>query len=158
MFSRADMARQAAELLIRLTDIIGYQVYVLDPDYPDIERKLQPATRDSGTARAWTLVAAGTAGLITGLIIALVLIVSGHVLFAANPYTTLGTLATVGAITGLLLGAVVSPGTRHDRLGPWVQHATRKGYWFVLVHTRNHDQERSARSLLQGMSDKVMIT
>lgn len=157
-FHDADTARQAAELLIRQTGIVGHQVQLVDPGDPAIDRKLEPESRGIARTLVRSHAILGIAGLITGLIVGVILLATGAPLFAGSPWYTLGTLAVFGAIGGMLVAGLISMRPNHDHLLLWVKSATRKGCWFVLVHARDRDQEREAQELLKGMSDKVMVT
>ena len=157
-FTNGDEARRAADLLIKRTGINDRQVRVIEPRDPVMGRKLEPEA--SGIAR--TLVRShvilGVAGLLVGLIAATLLILLAIQPFSSNPFYSVGAAGFFGAVAGLLLGGLVSLRPDHDKLITWVEDASRRGRWFVLVHTRSHLQQRKAREALEAISDKVVGT
>jgi hypothetical protein len=158
VFDDAEQAQQAAERMTRQTGIQAAQVRVIEPDDPRMSSKLEPETKGIFRTIARAHITLGIAGLVVGVLIALVLIIGGFGAFSRNPWYALGVLGFFGAIAGLLLGGLVSLRPDHDRLIAWVKEAARGGHWFVLVHARNHEEERKAKEALNAMSDKVVGT
>lgn len=158
VFDRGDEAQAAAERVGRESGIQTGQIRVLEPEDPALARKLEPETRGIARTLAKAHITLGTAGLVIGLGIALLLIALGVDAFAGNPWYTVMVFGFFGAIAGLLLGGLVSLRPDHDRLIAWVKSSTQDGHWFVLVHARNHDEERRAKHALQAVSDKVVET
>ena len=158
VFDDADQARAAAERVGREANIASDQIRVLRPDDPAMSRKLEPETRGIARTLLRAHVTLGTAGLLIGLGAAFLLLALDIVLFAWNPLYTVLVFAFFGAIAGLLLGGLVSLRPDHDRLIAWVRSSAREGEWFVLVHARDHEQERRAKDALQALSRKVVST
>jgi hypothetical protein len=61
-------------------------------------------------------------------------------------------------VAGLLLGGLFSLRPDHDLLITRVEEAARSGRWAVVVHARDHGEERKAREVLERMSDRVIET
>jgi hypothetical protein len=157
-FATAEQARDAADQLVRETGIGGGQVSIVEPDDPGIDRKLEPETGGIRGTLIKSHLTLGFTGLIVGMLIGLVLVLTGYPVFISNPWYTFGILAGFGAIGGLLLGGLISLRPDHYPLLAWVKDTAPKGRWFVLVHARDHGEESRARDLLKGRSDKVMAT
>jgi hypothetical protein len=157
-FDSADDARQAADLLGRQAGISAKQVRLVGPDDSQIDHALEPETRGIGRTLARSHLTLGISGLIVGLLIALVLVITGYSVFRSSPYYTFGILAGFGAVGGLLLAGLISLRPDHDHLLARVKDAARNGRWFLLVHTRDHDEERTARDVLKQVSGKTMST
>lgn len=158
VFDDGEQARAAAERVVRESGIASEQVRVLRPDDPAMARKLEPETRGIARTLARSHLTLGVAGLLVGLGAALVLIALDFILFTWNPLYTVIAFGFFGAIAGLLLGGLVSLRPDHDRLIAWVRASARDGQWFVLVHARDHQEERRAREALQALSGKVVGT
>jgi hypothetical protein len=157
-FASGDEARRAAEQLIKRTGISARQIRVIEPRDPVMERKLEPES--SGITR--TLVRThsifGVAGLLVGIVVVSILVHLAVQPFSSSPYYSIGVAGFIGAVTGLLLGGLVSLRPDHDKLITWVEDASRGGRWFVLVHARGHEQELMIKKTLEGISDKVVCT
>jgi hypothetical protein len=108
------------------------------------------------TSKAY--VTLGITGLISGIAIGLLLVAIGVEIFTWNPLYMLLVFGFFGAIAGLLLGGFVALRPDHDRLITWVKTSARGGHWFVLVHARDHQEERRAKDALQALSGKVVGT
>lgn len=158
VFGDGDQARAAADRVARDAHIASDQIRVLSPDDPAMSRKLEPETRGIARTLARSHITLGIAGLLVGLGAALLLIALDIILFAWNPLYTVIAFGFFGAIAGLLLGGLVSLRPDHDRLIAWVRASAREGQWFVVVHARDHDEERRAKEALQGLSGKVATT
>jgi hypothetical protein len=157
-FETGKQAREAADRVRRETGIGTGQVRVLEPDERAIGRKLEPETRGIFRTLTRAHLTLGAAGLVLGVMMAIVLVVIDVPAFSSNPGYTLMVFAFFGAIAGLLLGGLVTLRPDHDRLIAWIKEASSGGKWFVLVHARNHDEERKAKETLTTMSDKVIGT
>lgn len=157
-FTSGDDARAAAVQLATETGISEGQIRVVEPNDPALDRKLEPESRGIARTLVKAHVKLGIAGLITGLLIALALVMSDLELFNSSPFYTFGLAGGFGAVGGMLLAGLVSLRPDHDRLIMRVQEAARHGRWFVLVHARDHAEERKARDALKAMSDKVIGT
>jgi hypothetical protein len=158
VFDTADEAQAAAQRVGREAGIEASQIRVLEPDDPAMARKLEPEQAGIARTLVKSHITLGTAGLVAGLAIALLLIVIGVDAFAWSPWYTLLVFGFFGAIAGLLLGGLVSLRPDHDRLITWARASARDGHWLVLVHARDHEQERKAKDVLNAISDKVMGT
>ena len=158
VFDDGEQARAAAERVRREAAIAPDQVRVLRPDDPAMSRKLEPETRGIARTLARSHITLGIAGLLIGLAAALVLVALDIILFTWNPLYTVIVFGFFGAIAGLLLGGLVSMRPDHDRLIALVRASAREGQWFVLVHARDHEQERRAKDALKAVSGKVVST
>lgn len=158
VFDDGEQARAAAERVGRDANIASDQIRVLRPDDPAMSRKLEPETRGIARTLARAHITLGAAGLLLGLGIAFVLVALDVTLFTWNPLYTVIVFGFFGAIAGLLLGGLVSLRPDHDRLITWVRASAREGQWFVLVHARDHEEERRAKDALKALSGKVVTT
>lgn len=158
MFGSAEAAQDAADQVIRNVSMEPGQVRVVSPHDADLDRKLEPETRGIGTTLVRAHLVLGAAGLVLGALVALVLIWFGGTLFSASPFYTGIIGAALGAVAGLLLGGLLSLRPDHAPLADWVKEASRGGRWFVVVHTRNRDQEQRARDYLESLGSEVKET
>lgn len=158
VFDSAEEAKAAAQRVGRETGIGAPQIRVLEPNDPAMARKLEPEQGGIARTLAKSHITLGTAGLVVGLAIALLLLAIGVDAFAWNPLYTLLVFGFFGAIAGLLLGGLVSLRPDHDRLITWARDSARDGHWLVLVHARDHEQERKAKDTLKAVSGKVVGT
>ena len=157
-FDNPEDARAAADQLCTEAGLQSTQVRVVQPDDPDMARKLEPEPRGILGTLAKAHITLGVAGLILGLLIAVVLILADLAAFTWNPWYTLLVFGFFGAIAGLLLGGLVTLRPDHDRLIAWVKDSASGSRWFVLVHARDHDEERRAKDSLEKTSQKVIAT
>lgn len=158
VFDSSQDARAAADRLRTEAGIRSVQVRVVEPDDPDMGRKLEPEAAGIAGTLARAHVTLGIAGMVVGLLIAALLVLMDVTAFTWNPWYTFIVMGFFGAIAGLLLGGLVSLRPDHDRLIAWVKEAARGGRWFVLVHARDHAEERKAKDSLEKLSDKVVGT
>jgi hypothetical protein len=157
-FETAERALEAADRLKRETGIDPDHVRLLEPDDRAIGRKLEPETRGIFRTLTRAHLSLGAAGVLLGVLIALVLVMIDVPVFTSNPGYTLMVFAFFGAIAGLLLGGLVTLRPDHGRLIAWVKESSGGGKWFVLVHARGHDEERKVKEALSAVSDKVVGT
>jgi hypothetical protein len=157
-FDGAEDARAAMLRVRRDAGIAARQIRLLEPDDPGLAQKLEPESGGIARTLAKAHITLGAAGLVLGLLIAAVLVAIDIDAFAWNPWYTVMVFAFFGAIAGLMLGGLVSLRPDHERLIAWVQSATRRGHWLVLVHARDHDEERKAKEALASTSDTVVGT
>lgn len=157
-FDDVDQARAAAERVTQRTGIEPEQVLVIEPGDPNFERKLEPETRGIERTLVMSHVTLGLTGTAIGIVVALLLILLGIELFSANPFYSVLVFGFFGAIAGLLLGGLLSLRPDHDRLIAAARTTGHEGRWFVLVHARDHAEERRATDALRRSSDTVVRT
>jgi hypothetical protein len=158
VFADASEARRAADELVRHYGLEAEQVRVVAPGDPGLSRKLEPEQTGIAMTLVKTHVLLGASGLVLGLVLATILVLTDVAAFASNPAYVFLVCAFFGAIFGMLLGGLLSLRPDHDHLINRVRKASRKGQWSVVVHAKDHDEEKRAKDALEKMSDRVSAT
>ena len=158
MFATAEAAQDAAAQVIRDVRMEPGQVRVVSPHDADVDHKSEPETRGISRTLVRSHLVLGVGGLLLGALVALILIQFGGTLFSASPYYVGIIGAALGAVAGLLLGGLLSLRPDHGPVAGWVKVASRRNRWFVVVHTRNRDEELRAREYLESLSSKMKRT
>lgn len=158
VFTEAGDARHAADELVAHYGLRAEQVRVVEPNDPGVSRKLEPESGGIAKTLVRSHVLLGLSGVVVGLILAAALVLSGIAATASSPFYTFVVFAFFGGIFGMLLGGLISLRPDHDPLITRVETASRKGRWSVIVHARNHEEERRAKEALEKMSDRVTET
>jgi hypothetical protein len=157
VFDDPEAARQAFEAVTAEAALPPSQVRMVKPGETAGKRRLEPESRGIG----WTIVRAhltlGMVGALVGMLVAGVLLLTGIGAFTSSPLVT-AVLATVfGFVAGLLLGGLVSLRPDQDVLSVRLEDALRDGqHWAVLVHARDHGEERRAKDVLEGRHGRVI--
>lgn len=159
IFSSPEAAREAAQEVTRAVGLDASQVRLIEPGDPGESRKLEPESGGIARTLVRSHLTLGCAGAVAGAILAGVLLLTDIRAFTASPWVTLGWLTAFGAVAGLLLGGLVALRPDHDPLNMKVEDAVRDGrHWALVVHVRDHDHERRARSVLERFEGEVIAT
>jgi hypothetical protein len=157
-FDNQDEAQAASERVSRHAGIDTGQIRIVEPDDPALERKLEPESGGIARSLISLHIMLGVAGLGLGILAALVMIVVGVGIFARNPWYTIMAFSFFGAVAGLLIAGLAALRPDHDRMIATARESAGNGNWLVVVHARDSDEERMARDVLRGISDRVVGT
>lgn len=154
-FDSQDRAEGAVGRLIEEAAITQEQIELVRPHDPAPGSKVE---RDSsGIARTAirSHLVLGSAGLIIGLVVAIVLILAGVDLAASSPGFALLAMGFLGAVLGLLLGGLVTARPDHDLVIVATRNAAEEGRWAVVAHAADDEQHQRIRAILDETSDRV---
>lgn len=159
-------SKSAAESVVRqVKDAAGLddpQVYLMGPkDEPALNgtafsRKLEPETTGIWRTMIRAHVAAGTAGVIAGLLVYLGFIAAGSVAVQSTPGMSLAAMVFLGGLIGLLLGGLLTARPDHIRVIAAVRSAIRQGRWAVVIHPLTQNQLDVSMRALRARSDRVV--
>jgi len=158
VFGDAGQARGAADELVSGLGLRAEQVEVVAPGDRRISRKLEPESAGIAKTLVKSHVVLGAAGAGLGLVVAVVLVLSGIAATASNPVYTFLALGFLGGMLGMLLGGLISLRPDHDPMIRRVERAARTGRWSVVVHARDHDEEHRVKEALDRLSSRVTET
>jgi hypothetical protein len=158
VFADGTEARRAADELVRHYGLTEDQVRVVAPGDPGLSRKLEPEQTGIAITLVKTHVLLGGAGLVLGLVLAGILVLTDVAAFASSPGYIFLVFAFFGAFFGMLLGGLLALRPDLDHLIIRVKKASRKGRWSVVVHAKDHDEEQRAKDALEKMSNRVSAT
>lgn len=146
-------SQESAELAVkRLTEqaqIPRVQINIVQPNDPLIARKLEPEVSGISRTLARSHLVLGGAGLVLGLVLALILVTLGPALTRSSPLFTFISLGFVCTILGLLLAGLVSLRPDHDPVIAKTRTAARTGLWTVVVHCADKTQQDLANELVE---------
>lgn len=148
IYDQADEARNVVEEILHDGGMGIDQVKVVGPDDPATSRKLEPEEAGIAQTLLKAHITLGIAGLISGLLLAGVLLLIGVEFAVASPYYTVFIAAGFGAVFGMMMGGLVSLRPDHDALITRVEEATHEGQWAVVVHPRNAAQRTRAEEVI----------
>lgn len=157
-FADESTALWAVDRVVDRERLDDAQIRLLRPDDPNAGVKLEPESGGIARTLVKSHIVLGAIGLLTALVAAIALVLGGVQPFAASPLFTVLVAGFFGAIAGLLLGGLVSLRPDHDRLIARARAAIRHRHFYLVVHTRDHDQERRVKDLLHDMSSDVTAT
>ncbi|WP_417546239.1 hypothetical protein [Marinobacter sp.] len=140
-------AYRAAESL-ELAGIPHGQIRVIQPNDPDLARKIEPETKGIAQSLVKAHVTFGLAGLVAGLVIAAVLVMVGPALTRSSPVMTFIALGFLGPILALLLAGAVALRPDHDRLIEKTRMATDSGKWSVVAHCSTREQQELVKATI----------
>lgn len=147
-FAQYTDAIAAAGELRRRAAFSDEEVDLIEPGDPAIDRKFLPDS--AGVRRSlvrWHLIL-GTAGLAIGVLVAIVMIVTGLDPFELSPGYTFLAAVFFGTLAGLLLGGLVSLRPDQGHAAAEIKDRSAAGCWTVVVHCHNREQTALARRLL----------
>jgi hypothetical protein len=158
VFQNVDQTQAALQTLVNQAGLAHGQISLVEPNDAAVDQKVEPETRGIARVLARSHIAFGAAGLLVGLLCALILVFSGLKAVESSPFVTLAVLGFFGAIVGLLLGGLVSLRPDHERLILTAKKAAEDGNWALIVHARDHRQSKVASDVLSNYSGKIVET
>ncbi len=157
-FEDAAEAQAAVCSLIDNLDIDADQISVLAPHDSNVEKKLEPETKGIWRTLARTHVFLGLVGLVTGLLVAAIFMLTGVPPFSENPLYSAFALAFLGTLAGLFIAGLITLRPDHDRVVVHATDALRRNRWFVLVYARTHREAQRVLEVLRRNSHDAVGT
>ncbi|MCB1842634.1 MAG: hypothetical protein KDI09_06690 [Halioglobus sp.] len=151
-YESEDAARHAAELLINNAGLPETQVRVVEPGDPSLSRKVEPESRGIARTLVKSHITLGLAGLVSGLVLAALLVTFGPALTRSSPLQTFIVFGALFSMTGLILAGAVSLRPDHDPLIVKTQHAARSGRWSVIAHCADFEEKARAKNTIDFSS------
>lgn len=162
VFDTRDSAEHAAEDLKHAGVMNASQVSLIGPgdvsgpaDAP-LSRKLEPEPSGIWHTQIRAHVFTGTLGAVIGVLLYIVLALSGSAAILSTPYMSLWTLVFFGTIFGLLAGGLLSLRPDHYRVIALVRRAVSAGRWAVVTHPSNKRQTEFVLNELHSRSNHVV--
>ncbi len=117
-----------------------WQVDVVAPDDTDLDRKIEPEN-----GRVWqtfkrTHKVLGAFGLIGGLAVGLVLMLTNAAVFASSPAMTIVAFGLFGLFAGLLMAGATALRPDRDVAAMRISDAAAKHKWTVVAHARDEQE------------------
>jgi hypothetical protein len=153
VFDDAVSARSAILTLSRTPGLASAHVALVEPNDPDLARKLEPESRGIAHTMIRAHLTLGATGMALGLVLAFSLLAADIRMVTASPTTAIITLASFGLVFGLMLGGLVGLRPDHDVLILKAREYSAAGKWFVIVHVRNGKQRDHARQVLNELNE-----
>lgn len=155
VYAQESGAQQAIHLLRNEGGFSAEEVNLVPPDDTNFDEKIEPDDKGIGRTLLGSHIILGGCGLAVGLILAAILSVYGPVLTTSSPTMVFIGLATLGTFFGLLVAGLVSLRPDHDGLINDTRHATNNQQWTVIVQTKDDEQQKQAKQLMQGSAVSV---
>lgn len=153
-FDSQGAATNAAESLEQ-AGIPVAQIRVIQPNDPNMERKVEPEVTGIGRSLAKAHVMFGIVGLVLGLVVAGVLVMVGPSLTRSSPLMTFIALGFLFPVLALLLAGAVSLRPDHDLYINKARTATDSGRWTVVAHCAS-DEEQNLASTTMDHSTRTL--
>ncbi|ART80113.1 hypothetical protein [Oceanisphaera avium] len=150
-----ESAEQAVQRLTEHAQIPRTQINIVQPNDPLIARKLEPEVTGIRRTLARSHLVFGGAGLVLGLVVALILVSVGPVLTRSSPLFTFIVFGFFFTIFGLLLAGLVSLRPDHDSMIAKTRTASRTGQWTVIVHCQDQDQQERAKEVVNTTAETL---
>jgi hypothetical protein len=162
LFASKGQAETAAQQLKEAAGLDDPQVYVVGPpdgaaaNSPALSRKLEPEQAGIWRTLIRAHVAAGSAGVIGGILLYLGFLSADIAAVKSTPGMSLVAMVFFGGLIGLLLGGLLTARPDHAWVIATVRRAVRLGRWAVVVHPLSQQQLDAAMHELRARSDRVV--
>ncbi len=158
VFSSATAAESVMTSLSDKTGIHRNQIMVIKPGDKCLEQKLEPESHNIWRTLVRSHLWMGAIGLSIGVLFAVALLMIDVPALVYSPLYGIVILGVLGALLGLMVGGLISLRPDHDLMILRAKEVTGKGRWFLVVHAKNLSQQRSAKSILNQVSDDVVAS
>lgn len=158
IFSEPASAGEAMHALQDTLALSDQQVFLILPDDPAADRKLEPEIHGIRRAMVRSHVTMGAAGLVAGVVAWLVLHFVDIPMITQSSWMSLMALLFFGGVAGLLVGGLLTLRPDHDRYVHAVKSALKKGRSAVVVHARSMEERGRAAAFLEGKGGTPIST
>ncbi|WP_414827617.1 hypothetical protein [Alteromonas sp. H39] len=156
IFDSEKEAKRSANELTKNTAIKAGQITLVDPNDNKLSRKLEGPSKPIGKSMWHSHLALGGAGLVVGLLAALLLTQFGPALTQQNPLFTYIALISPGLFIGLFVAGLI--GLRPDRteIINTVRHAVKEQKYALIVNLKESQSANAVTDALNKNSSKVV--
>lgn len=148
-------AEQAVQQLTEHAQIPRVQINIIQPLDPLIAHKLEPEVKGISQTLVRSHLSLGAAGLLLGLIVALVLVTFGPSLTRSSPLFTFIATCFLCTTGGLLLAGLISLRPDHDPMIAKARTAASTGRWTVVVHCADEAQQSRASQTVEASAQTL---
>lgn len=162
LFMSRDQADGVAQEVKRTAGLDDPQVYLVGPpdgsapNSPAFSRKLEPEQAGIWRTLIRAHVVAGSAGVVTGLLLYLGFVLADSAAVKSTPGMSLVAMVFFGGLIGLLFGGLLTARPDHARVIATVRRAIRQGRWAVVIHPVTQRQLDESMRALRDRSYRVV--
>ncbi|WP_100656440.1 hypothetical protein [Alteromonas flava] len=157
IFSERSQAKSAARQVTNNTALDGEQVHVVAPNDQQFSRKVEGKSKPIGQNMLAQHLMWGSAGLLMGMLVALLLIAYGPAFTQQNPLFTFIALISPGLFIGLFVSALFSLRPNHDVMNEQLRAAASKKQWSVVVHLTDKVDRAHVVSVIKDSGPRSII-
>ena len=158
VFDSLHIAQTAKQALIDEGHFAERDVNVISPEDSNWQQQVEPEARGIGRTLWHSHLKIGLAGLVVGIIIALLLVSLGPAMATESPFFTFFSVVVITGFLSLLLAGAVAIRPDHDLLIQKVRHALKTQHWAVVVHAHTQEEKLCAKELLQRYTARLAET